>query len=566
MEESNAYKELGKERKKLQEQNRLPMWVTTPSFQLLKEKYLDSHSPCLKSTYWRIANCAASHLPDQHTWAARFFELMWKGWLAPSTPVLANMGTDKGSPVSCSGSYIGDSIHDFYDNRTEGALLSKEGFGTSGYLGDIRHRGSVISSGGKADGVVPVFRGHRRMAQDVSQGQQRRGSWAGYLPIEHGDFYELLTFINNNPDDSNIGWNVSNDFISRINNGDTEAIGRYEDALLLKMVQGKGYFFFPDKVNALNPPMYEEHNLSVKASNLCTEITLHSDADHTFTCVLSSMNLSRYDEWRDTDAVEYATVFLDCVAEEFIQRGREIRGLEKAVRFTERGRALGLGTMGFHTYLQSKGIALDSLEAAGINSQIFKDIRSKADVATKKMAQDLGEPDWCRGFGVRNTHVMAVAPNLSSALVCGGVSQGVEPVYENVYEQATPAGTINRVNPALLKLMRERDVYNDKTLNSILADNGSVYRQDWLSEDEKGVFKTFFEWDQHVLIRLAAQRQRHIDQAQSLNLAFAADADEEYISSVHQEAFTNPFIKSLYYIRSKAGVRGSTGECEVCSG
>lgn len=404
------------------------------------------------------------------------------------------------------------------------------------------------------------------MAQDVSQGQQRRGSWAGYLPIEHGDFYELLTFINNNPDDSNIGWNVSNDFISRINNGDTEAIGRYEDALLLKMVQGKGYFFFPDKVNALNPPMYEEHNLSVKASNLCTEITLHSDADHTFTCVLSSMNLSRYDEWRDTDAVEYATVFLDCVAEEFIQRGREIRGLEKAVRFTERGRALGLGTMGFHTYLQSKGIALDSLEAAGINSQIFKDIRSKADVATKKMAQDLGEPDWCRGFGVRNTHVMAIAPNLSSALVCGGVSQGVEPVYENVYEQATPAGTINRVNPALLKLMRERDVYNDKTLNSILADNGSVYRQDWLSEDEKGVFKTFFEWDQHVLIRLAAQRQRHIDQAQSLNLAFAADADEEYISSVHQEAFTNPFIKSLYYIRSKAGVRGSTGECVACEG
>jgi ribonucleoside-diphosphate reductase alpha chain len=332
------------------------------------------------------------------------------------------------------------------------------------------------------------------------------------------------------------------------------------------MVQGKGYFFFPDKVNALNPPMYEEHNLSVKASNLCTEITLHSDADHTFTCVLSSMNLSRYDEWRDTDAVEYATVFLDCVAEEFIQRGREIRGLEKAVRFTERGRALGLGTMGFHTYLQSKGIALDSLEAAGINSQIFKDIRSKADVATKKMAQDLGEPDWCRGFGVRNTHVMAIAPNLSSALVCGGVSQGVEPVYENVYEQATPAGTINRVNPALLKLMRERDVYNDKTLNSILADNGSVYRQDWLSEDEKGVFKTFFEWDQHVLIRLAAQRQRHIDQAQSLNLAFAADADEEYISSVHQEAFTNPFIKSLYYIRSKAGVRGSTGECVACEG
>jgi len=565
MTDTSIYKELSKERKMLQDKGRLPMWVTTPSWQMLKEKYVDESAHDLHSLYSRIANCAASHLHDSHTWSNRFFELMWKGWLAPSTPVLANMGTEKGSPVSCSGSYIGDSIFDFYNNRTESALLSKEGFGTSGYLGDVRHRGSPISSGGNADGVVPVFRGHRRMAQDVSQGQQRRGSWAGYLPIDHGDFYELCTFVANNPDDSNIGWNISNDFISRLNE-DSDNLKRYQKAMKLKMTQGKGYFFFPDKANTLNPPMYEAHNLSVKASNLCTEIMLHSDADHTFTCVLSSMNLSKYDEWKDTEAVQWAVVFLDCVAEEFIQRGRTIQGLEKAVRFTERGRALGLGALGFHTYLQSKGIALESLEAAGINAQIFKHIRGQADEATKKLAESLGEPDWCRGFGVRNTHVLAVAPNLSSALVCGGVSQGIEPVYGGVYEQSTPAGTINRFNPVLVSVMRERGVYNEKTIEHLVANKGSVYDVSWLSPEEKEVFKTAFEIDQHVLVRLAAQRQRYIDQGQSLNLFFAAEADPAYISSVHQEAFENPYIKSLYYIRSKSGVRGSSGECEACSG
>lgn len=563
--ETSIYKEFSKERKALQEANRVPEWITTPSWQLLKEKYLDDSTPDLKCLYTRVANCAASHLPDSHTWSARFFELMWKGWLSPSTPVLANMGTDRGSPVSCSGSYIDDSIFGFYDNRTEGALLSKEGFGTSGYLGDIRHRGSVISSGGLADGVVPVFRGHRRMAQDVSQGQQRRGSWAGYLPIEHGDFYELLNFVENNPDDSNVGWNVSNQFSQELNEGDTEAQDRFAKAMKVKMMLGKGYFFFPDKANALNPPMYEAHNLSVKASNLCTEIMLHSDADHTFTCVLSSMNLARFDEWKDTDAVKYATVFLDCVAQEFIERGKTIQGLEKAVRFTERSRALGLGTLGFHTYLMQKGVAIESLEAAGINNQIFSHIRSQADEATKEMAESLGEPDWCRGFGVRNTHLLAIAPNLSTALVCGGVSQGIEPTYAGFYEQSTPAGTVNRANPVLVKIMRERGVYNEDEIGKILEDNGSVQLVDWLAPEEKEVFKTAFEIDQHVLVRLAGQRQRHIDQGQSLNLFFAAEAEGSYITSVHKEAFNNPYIKSLYYIRSKAGVRGSDGECVACA-
>lgn len=297
-----------------------------------------------------------------------------------------------------------------------------------------------------------------------------------------------------------------------------------------------------------------------------TEITLFSDEDHTFTCVLSSMNLAKYDEWKDTDAVFTATVFLDCVAQEFIERGREIRGLEKAVRFTERGRALGLGTLGFHTYLQSHRIPFESFEAHGLNSLIFKDIRTKADEATRWMAETLGECEWTRGYGVRNTHLLAVAPNLSSALICGSVSQGIEPVYKNAYVQGSASGEINRINPVLVGVMKERGVFNYDTVDDIISNAGSVQQVEWLDDHEKRVFKTAFEIDQFAIIRMAAARQRYIDQGQSINLFFAADEDEKVISAVHKEAFLNPWIKSLYYIRSEAGVTGSTGVCEACEG
>lgn len=570
MTDDSIYKQFSRERKKLQAEGKVPEWVTTPAWQLLKSKYL-REDQTLEERYWEIALAAAHHIPDgcgskRSAWADKFFELMWNGWMAPSTPVMANMGANpfKGCPVSCSGSYVGDSVYEFYDNRLESAILSQQGFGTSGYLGDIRPRGASISRGGKADGILPVFKGHLRMARDISQGSTRRGSWAGYLPIDHEDFWELCDYVVNNPDDANVGWCVSDGFVSLLNRGDSSAIRRYQKALKTKMVTGKGYFFFPDKVNALNPPMYKDLGLGVKASNLCTEITLHSDNDHTFTCVLSSMNLSKYDEWKDTDAVFAATVFLDCVAEEFIQIGKRIRGLEKAVRFTEKSRALGLGTLGWHTYLQQKMIPFESFEAHSLNNQIFKKIREEADEASKWMAEAFGEPEWCRGFGKRNTHLLAIAPNLSTALICGSVSQGIEPVYMNAYTQDTPAGEIERLNPVLIDVMKEAGVYNHETIDDIIKNKGSVQHVDWLDEHKKKVFKTAFEIDQFAIIRQAAARQRWIDQAQSINLFFAADEKEEVISAVHQEAFNNPMIKSLYYIRSLAGVTGSTGECEAC--
>ena len=560
----SLYDKLSEDRKQLQQDGQLPEWFTTGGWQLFKENYLHEATG-LKDTYERIARTAAIHTNDPDAWASRFYDVMWNGWLALSTPVLSNMGTNKGTPVSCSGQYVGDSINEFYKSYHETAMLTKNGFGTSGYLGDIRPRGAAISSGGKSSGVLPIIKHFVQDMRDVAQGTSRRGAWAGYLPIDHGDFFEVVDYAENYPDDLNLGWNVSNEFIERLQHGDEDALRRYQRALKVKAVTGKGYFNFIDKINALSPQMYKDRGLSSKASNLCTEITLHSDSEHTYTCVLSSMNLSKYDEWKDTDAVFVSTVFLDCVAEEFIQMGKTIPGLENAVRFTEKGRALGLGTLGFHTYLQQKGIAFESFEAHMLNRTIFKGISDEALEASKWMATHFGEPEWCRGYGVRNSHTMAIAPNTSSALICGGVSQGIEPIVANVYNQLTSAGEINRTNPVFMEFAKGKGKWNEELVKDIIDNDGSVQHLDWLTDDERMVFRTAYEVDQKAIIRLAAARQEYIDQAQSINLFFDADEDEAYISEVHKEAFLNPHIKSLYYMRTKAGVNASK-DCIACEG
>lgn len=561
----SIYDKLSQERKELQAHGHVPEWFTTGGWQLFKEKYLHE-AVGLKDTYMRIAKTAAKHTDNPESWAARFFDIMWRGWLAPSTPVLSNMGTIKGMPVSCSGQYIEDSIDGFYKAYHETAMLTKNGFGTSGYLGDIRPRGSSIRTGGKASGVLPIFKHFVQDMRDVAQGTSRRGAWAGYLPIEHSDFYEVADYLEHNPDDLNIGWNISDAFITRLEEGDADALARYQHAMKIRAVTGKGYFFKTDVVNKMSPQMYKGLGLAVKASNLCTEITLYSDQDHTFTCVLSSMNLSKYDEWKHTDAVFVATVFLDCVASEFLLLANNVSGFHNSVRFTEKSRALGLGALGLHTYLQSKMIALESFEAHMLNIEIFQHLHEEATRATKWMAKAWGEPEWCKSYGVRNTHLIAIAPNTSSALICGGVSQGIEPVVANLYNQPTAAGEIYRVNPVLLELAKKRVGWSDELVKRLIDSEGSVQGEDWLTAEEKAVFKTAYEIDQMALVRLAAARQPYICQAQSLNLFFDADEDEEYISAVHKEALLNPNIKSLYYLRTKSGVQASKGECVACEG
>lgn len=562
---SSIYDKLSEERKKMQESGDMPPHWSTGSWQLFKEKYLYQASTP-REQYTRIAKTLAKHTPDPDVWQDKFFDIMWKGWLSPSTPILANTGTTRGMPVSCAGSYIGDSVYDIYEGKKEVAMLTKMGFGTASYLGDVRPRGSAISDGGKSMGLMPIIQGFHHDMAYVAQGTSRRGSWAGYVPIDHGDFDEVCTYLEQHPDDNNIGWNVSNDFVELLNKGDAEAIRRYQKAMKTKMVTGKGYFWFPDKANEKRPQWYKDHNLDIKAAQLCNEISLHSSRDYTYTCVLASMNLELFDEWKETDAVFTATVFLDAVCQEFIEKAKNVKGLEKAVAFTKKSRALGLGALGFCSYLYKNMIAYDSLEAHIFNVKAFKHMRTEAERATAWIAEHYGEPEWCKGYGRANSHLLAVAPTKSTALIMGGASEGINPDTAMVFTQRTPAGEVSRVNPHLLKLMKEKGVYTKKHIDEIQDAMGSVQGVSWLNDDEKRVFRTAFEIDQRKIIEYASVRSKFIDQWQSLNLFFAAGESEEYINECHVKAFLDPNILGLYYVYSKAGIQASKDrdECMAC--
>lgn len=392
----------------------------------------------------------------------------------------------------------------------------------------------------------------------------RRGAWAAYLDIEHGDFYEVVDHILSDPDDLNIGWTVKQHFIDKLNAGDKECVARFQRAMKVKMITGKGYFFFVDKANNKRPQMYVDNGMFINNSQLCSEIMLFNDEDHTYTCVLSSPNAAKYSEWKDTDMPYWAAIFLDCVASEFIERAKDVPGLEKAVRFTEKGRALGLGLCGLHTLFMKEMFAFESFEAHMLSQEISAKIMKDAQRATRDMAKILGEPEWCKGYGVRNTHLCAIAPTKSTALLMGGISEGINPDPAMCFTQLTAAGEMERVNPTLLNLMKEKGVYSKKNIQSIVEKQGSVQGVDWLTDDEKLVFRTAFEINQKSILRLAAARSAYVDQGQSLNLFFPADEDPAWIAEVHKEAFENPDILALYYIYTQAGVQGAKGECEAC--
>lgn len=394
---------------------------------------------------------------------------------------------------------------------------------------------------------------------------QRRGSWAGYVSIEHGDFDELCDLLLTKDDGVNVGWNIHSSYIDKLSKGNTEALRRFKRALKVKMVTGKGYFFFVDKVNDLNPVAYKNHGLKVKASNLCSEIALHSNNNNTFTCVLSSMNLAKYDEWKDTDAVYWATIFLDCVAQEFIQLSHSIPKLDKVVASTEKGRAIGLGQMGLHTMLQLKRVPFESLEAHMLSNYITKKMQDESFRASEDLSKVYGEPEWCLGTGKRNTHTMAIAPTKSTSLIMGGVSEGINPDPSMMYVQTTAAGEVIRINPVLLGIMKERSIDIDQASLEIQWAKGSVQGLSWLSDKEKEVFKTAFEMDMDNIVRMASARQRYVDQAQSLNLFFSTETPEEKVASVHKKAFLDKYIKSLYYIYSMPGIEPAKDNCIACT-
>lgn len=892
---TSIYDRLSEERKKLQDQDLAPAFWSTGGYQLFKEKYLyQAANP--REQYERIARTLAVHTPDPQKWYGKFFDIMWKGWLSPSTPILANTGTTRGLPVSCAGSYFPDSIDGIYKAKHETAMLTKYGFGTAGYLGDVRPRGSKISVGGKSLGILPIIQGVQHDMEYVAQGTARRGSWAGYVPVDHGDFDEVCSYLEQHPDGNNIGWVWKDSDTEKMNAGDPEAIRRFQKMLKTKMVTGKGYLSFIDKQNRARPQWYKDHGLDIKAPQLCVvpetliltkqgykeiadfedkaveiwngkewsnvlvrktgedqkvikvttkdgyelectpehkfykvvrkptsgvtktyeiaakdlkrgdklikfdlpviegeetlenaylngfftgdgchyegkqliyfygdkrklieeidmscctyhivqekqdrevfhtnslkdkffvprsnytvesriqwlaglldsdgtvhrngktqglaissvnhdflknvqfmlqelgviskvtkmceagvrqlplnngsgkngdfmcqdayrlllgnteinklqalglnpkrlkltdhkpnrecshfikvssvidegrisdtycftehkrhmgmfnglltgqcnEIILHSSEDYTYTCVLASMNLLFWDDWKDTDAVFTATVFLDAVAQEFIEKAKNISGLEKAVAFTKKSRALGLGAMGLHSLYQSKMLPFGSLEAYFLNTEIFSHIREEAEKATKWIAEHYGEPEWCKGYGRANSHLLAIAPTKSTSLIMSGVSEGINPDTAMVFTQRSAGGEIDRVNPFLLKLMKERGVYNKATVERIRLAMGSVQNENWLTPEEKLVFLTAFEMNQMDILNQAVDRGVYLDQWQSLNTFFAAEEDEEVIARIHQHAIEEEGILGLYYVYSRAGVQASNGECLAC--
>lgn len=562
---SNIYKELSEDRKKLQGQDLVPQWYTTAGYQMFKDKYeYQTEGRSVRGQFERIAKTAAKHVPMLPEAEQEFFTLLWNGWLSPSTPVLANMGTTRGMPVSCSGTIVDDSVDGFYSNLHEVAMLTKYGFGTATDLSNVRPRGSKISVGGKASGVLPVIKEHVNAMRNIAQGTARRGAWAFYLNIEHGDFDEISDHILSEPDDLNAGWTIHQSFIDRLEAGDTEATQRFQKAMKIKMVTGKGYFFFIDKANAKRPITYVDRGLKINNSQLCSEIMLFNDQEHTYTCVLSSMNAAKYREWQYTDSPYWATIFLDCVASEFIERAEGINGLEKAVRFTKKSRALGLGLCGIHTLFMQEMLAFESFDAHMLSQDIQAVIWNHAQNATKEMAAILGEPEWCIGHGIRNTHLIAIAPTKSTALLMGGVSEGINPDPAMSYNQTTSAGEIDRLNPVLLDLMKKKGVYTKKHVQQITDKQGSVQHVEWLNDAEKEIFKTAFEINQKAVLRLASARSKYIDQWQSLNLFFSADEDPAWIAEVHADAFRDPNILALYYIYTQSGVQASKGECEAC--
>lgn len=577
---SNKYERLSHMRKQLQADGLAPEWMSTASYQLLTgQDYLDT-AETPKDMYLRIAKRAAEltefDIPvyfGYDTWFDAFFDIMWKGWLSPSTPILTNMGNSRGHPIACSGTYLGDSIVSFYEARKEIAQLTQRGYGTSWCLDPVRHRGSKISKGGEANGIMQPASGVVQDMKDISQGT-RRGNVGQYLNPLHPDFDELCDQIIADDDGWNIGWNLTDEYNDLYRTDKDRADLIWKKMLKAKMVKGKGYFYFLDKVNRARPKMYVDRGFYVRHSNLCAEIALMSDKDHSFTCVLSSMNVAKYDEWKNTYAVQLATIFLDAVISDMLIKAKDEPGFERIIAFTEKSRAIGLGQLGQSTYFQMQSWPFGNFQSIQFNQMLMKHLDTESLIASKLLAKEVGEPEWMVGYGERFSHRLALPPTKSTAIIQGGISEGIGPVYANVYGQDTAGGTVFRINPVLLPIMKDRGQYTEAVMERIAKAQGSVQGESWLTEHEKEVFRTAYEINQETILLMGSHRQRIMSaggggQGQSLNLYFTAEESEEEISRLHHLAYEDEHLQSLYYVHSlneESTYKVDKSTCASCEG
>ena len=568
-----------------------PVWGETDVYKkTITGGYLiNGESP--KDAYWRVSNAVAKRLYKPEM-AEKFFDYIWKGWLCLASPVLSNTGSDRGLPISCFGIDVADSVHDIGTKNLEMMLLAKHGGGVGIGINMIRPAGAKITGNGTSDGVVPFCKIYDSTILATNQGSVRRGAASVNINIEHSDFDEWVEIREPKGDVNRQSLNlhqcavVGDKFMRRLEAGDMEARGKWSKLLQKRKATGEPYILFKGNTNKNNPEAYKKNSLKVHMTNICSEIVLHTDESHSFVCCLSSVNLDKYDEWKNTNLIYDATWFLDGVLEEFIQKAKNMKGFENSVRSAEKGRALGLGVLGWHSLLQKNGIAFESLLAQFKTREIFSKIKIETERASRALAETYGEPLWCVGTGFRNTHLRAIAPTVSNSKLAGNVSPGIEPWAANVFTEQSAKGTFIRKNKELKKVLRKIGIDTKETWDKILEDGGSVQEikqfDGWyydhggrLNQEEgepvKNVFKTFKEINQLELVRQAGIRQDYIDQSVSLNLAFPSEATPKWMNQVHMEAWKRG-IKTLYYTRTESVLRGDIAaaamdpDCLSCDG
>ncbi len=526
-------------------------WLNEESEQMLNRGYL-LKGETVKGAIERITTAAAKRLYKPELQPA-FEEMITKGWISFSSPVWANMGTQRGLPISCFNVHIPDSIEGITHKMGEVIMQTKIGGGTSGYFGELRHRGTAVTDNGKSSGAVSFMKLFDTAMDVVSQGGVRRGAFAAYLDIDHGDIEEFLSIKDIGSPIQNLftGVCVPDYWMQDMIDGDIEKRKIWARVLESRQQKGLPYIFFSDNVNRNKPQVYKDLGLTVNASNLCSEIMLPSSMEESFICCLSSMNLELYDEWKDTDAVKLAIYFLDAVLSEFIDKTEGNYYLQGARNFAMRHRALGLGVLGYHSYLQKNMIPFESFEATQFNARAFRHIKEQAEQASRELANIYGEPELLKGYGVRNTTTMAIAPTTSSSAILGQTSPGIEPFASNYYKAGLAKGNFMRKNKYLAKLLEEKGIDNEETWRTIMLNHGSVQHLAELTEDEKAVFKTFKEISPMEIISQAAQRQQYIDQAQSLNLQIPSTMPVKDVNYLYIEAWKKG-VKTLYYQRSSS--------------
>lgn len=554
-------------------------WLTDYSRRFLANGYLSEGE--VAETRIKDISDNAENILGIEGFSDKFYDYMAKGWYSLSSPVWSNFGKDRGYPVSCFNSDVGDSISDILYTQAEVGMMSKLGGGTSGYFGNVRPRGSDISDNGKTSGSVHFMELFQSVTNVVSQGNTRRGRMAPYLPIDHGDIEEFLDIGTEGHPIQNMthGVTVSDNWMESMISGDKDKRRIWAKLLKVRSEIGYPYIMFTDNANRQKPKVYKDKQLEIMSSNLCSEIMLPSSSEESFVCVLSSINLAKYDEWKDTDAVETLVYFLDAVNEEFISKLEILRDstdkednhkfffMERAYNFAKNHRAVGAGVLGWHSLLQSKMYSFESKEAAKLNVEVFKLIQNKSIKASKELAEMFGEPEVLKGCGMRNTCVNAVAPTVSSSFILGQVSPSIEPMMSNYYIKDLAKLKAEMKNPELKKLLESKGKDTKETWDSISKADGSVQHLEFLTEHEKDVFLTFKEISPEVIINQAAIRQDYIDQGQSLNLLLTSDMKVKEVNKLIIDAWKLG-IKSLYYQHSvnasREFLRSRNSSCVAC--